>query len=248
MRCICTSSWRAPSRRGSQRAEIRHRSATPTQSASRGAQSRLREGSIRHQAEAQLRRALELDDFTLTPPVRYLRERREQTVVAGLPLRVALRRRNLVGNDGDRILVDVRWPRVLAHQSWITAAPFSAISMIGTRLEPRIGATSSISHGQTGSPAHWRRPVPPTRRLQRKGGRRDAGEAWPFNHVPEVLCGGRSNGRTAARAFNLRRRTRRQVHFAQGRAGSATQRFRATHSRIRPVEVPRSSGTAGKGA
>jgi SAM-dependent methyltransferase len=68
------------------------------------------DGLIGHQAEAQFRRAQELDDITLTPPTRDLRERRQQTVVAGLPLRLALRRRSLVGNDGDRILVDVDLP------------------------------------------------------------------------------------------------------------------------------------------
>src|SRR6516162_4938620 len=37
------------------------------------------------------------------------------------------------------------WARALAHHRSIDAAPFSAISSIGIRLEPRIGATSSIS-------------------------------------------------------------------------------------------------------
>src|SRR5215472_7286698 len=37
------------------------------------------------------------------------------------------------------------WARALAHHRSIDAAPFSAISSIGIRLEPGIGATSSIS-------------------------------------------------------------------------------------------------------
>src|SRR6516164_5602844 len=37
------------------------------------------------------------------------------------------------------------WARALAHHRSIDAAPFSVISSIGIRLEPRVGATSSIS-------------------------------------------------------------------------------------------------------
>src|SRR5207249_25707 len=62
--------------------------------------------SIGHQAEAQRCRANELDDIAATAPARDLGQRREQIVVAGLPLRLALRRRNLAGSDGNQILVD----------------------------------------------------------------------------------------------------------------------------------------------
>jgi hypothetical protein len=75
----------------------------------------------------------------LPPPIRDLRKRRQQILIAALALRRALRRLNLAGDYDDRIRPDIGLS-ARAHHNWIEAAPFSAISSIGMRLEPRIGA------------------------------------------------------------------------------------------------------------
>ena len=68
-----------------------------------------------------------------------------------MPLRCTLRRRRGAGDDADRIGADIGLTAQLVHHNWIEAAPFSAISMIGIRLEPRIGAASRMSSRSNGN-------------------------------------------------------------------------------------------------
>src|SRR5205807_8707700 len=68
----------------------------------------------------------------------------QKILIARLTLRLALRTPQISRNDADELSPTVACARALAHHRSIEAIPFSWISIIGIRFEPRIGAASSI--------------------------------------------------------------------------------------------------------